>query len=256
MSDIIEGNLVNPSSVEIPGSQSPILGLNPFVYRRGESFKTYIKFPAGTKRLMYTISGRIFGSESIVFQQIVYPINGQAGTAEFFVDTATTSCLTPGMYWWDVFQLNDDGTRDLWSASNSGTFSITDSPSSSSITIASSGIVAPPTPPPCTPYDFTIIKGATWSQSLKWISAGSAVDLTGYSAALNAKVSISDSSSVFSLTTGNGEISLASDGTISLTLTSGQTAALTAGNYAYELFLTSPGSVVTRLLNGFLFVQF
>jgi hypothetical protein len=40
------------------------------------------------------------------------------------------------------------------------------------------------------------------------------------------------------------------DGKFTLALTAAETTALAAGNYVYDLEVTSPGGVVTRLLEG------
>ena len=130
MENIISGNLVLPSSVSIPTVQTPLRPDQPIVYRRGESFNIYVKYPVGTKRLLFTINNRTFTTSDPLFQQIVFPNPKESGVAEFFVDTPTTLSFSAGLYYWDIFQLRDDGSRDIWSSYNTGTFSIVDSPSS------------------------------------------------------------------------------------------------------------------------------
>lgn len=131
--EIFEGKLSSPDSVIIPGVQEAKSIYDPIVYARGEAFDILVKFKLGTKRLLFTISQRVFGSNSILFQQIVFPENGQGGVAQFSVSSEITSSMSAGIYYWDVFQMKDDGSKDIWSPYNTGTFSIVEYPSSSSI---------------------------------------------------------------------------------------------------------------------------
>jgi len=80
-------------------------------------------------------------------------------------------------------------------------------------------------------------------------SDGSATNLSGYSAQAKIKKHPGASSSTsfsVSITGSTGEV------TISLTDT--QTAALTSGRYYYDVFLTSGGGVVSRMVEGQAFV--
>lgn len=53
------------------------------------------------------------------------------------------------------------------------------------------------------------------------------------------------------LSTDNGRAVITpATGTVTLTLTAAQTAALTAGNYSYALNVTSPGGYVYQILQG------
>jgi hypothetical protein len=75
--------------------------------------------------------------------------------------------------------------------------------------------------------------------------------VTGYSAAMSVKNSPTSVSTIVSLTSANGRITVGTtDGKFTLNLTAAETTALAAGNYVYDLEVTSPGGVVTRLLEG------
>lgn len=100
--------------------------------------------------------------------------------------------------------------------------------------------------------DITIEQGATWNLELTWKIGGTAVNLTGYSARMQVRVDVDDSETILSLTSSGGAgITLGGAlGTITLSQTATQTAALATGEYVYDLELQSMGGTVTRLLQG------
>lgn len=102
--------------------------------------------------------------------------------------------------------------------------------------------------------DLDLYQGATFSYVLTWRtgSPSAAVNLTSYTARMQARTSPDASSPVLSLTTGNGITLGGSAGTITLSRSAAQTAALPAGRYLYDLELESAGGVVTRLVEGVL----
>ena len=105
-------------------------------------------------------------------------------------------------------------------------------------------------------FDFTIEQGATFNLLLTWKINDVAVNLTGYSARLQARVDVEDTETVLSLTTSNGGITLGGAlGTISLDQTATQTAVLQTGEFVYDLELQSGGGQVTRLVQGQLTVS-
>lgn len=102
-------------------------------------------------------------------------------------------------------------------------------------------------------YDLVIEQGATWSQAVQWKtgSPATAVNLSGYTARMQLRSSVSASTAALSLTTENGRIALtANTGTITLSVSATDTAALAAGRYVYDLELVSGGGLVTRLMEG------
>jgi hypothetical protein len=104
--------------------------------------------------------------------------------------------------------------------------------------------------------DLSIEQGATYNLVLTWQINGTAVNLTNYTARLQARVDVEDTEVILSLTTANGGITLGGVlGTISLDQTATQTALLPAGTYVYDLELIAGGGTVTRLVQGELIVS-
>jgi len=105
-------------------------------------------------------------------------------------------------------------------------------------------------------FDFTIEQGATFNLVMTWKIDGVAVNLTGYTARLQARVDVADTTTVLSMTTSGGGITLGgAAGTITLDQTATQTTALTVGSFIYDLELVSSANVVIRLLQGELLIS-
>lgn len=106
-------------------------------------------------------------------------------------------------------------------------------------------------------YDLTIYQGATLGLVLTWKDENETpIDLTGYTARLQARESVDASTSFISLTTENSGIALGGNaGTITLNMSATDTAALTETSGMYDLELVSGGGQVTRLLQGALLVN-
>jgi len=99
-------------------------------------------------------------------------------------------------------------------------------------------------------YNFTIEQGATFNLLMTWKIDNVAVNLTGYTARLQARIDVDETDTILSLTTGAGITLGGAAGTISLDQTATQTALLPKGEYVYDLELQSGGGIVTRLLQG------
>lgn len=105
-------------------------------------------------------------------------------------------------------------------------------------------------------FDFTIEQGATFNLVMTWKIDDVAVNLTGYTARLQARVDIADTTTVLSMTTSGGGITLGgAAGTITLDQTATQTTALSVGSFVYDLELVSSANVVIRLLQGELIIS-
>lgn len=106
-------------------------------------------------------------------------------------------------------------------------------------------------------HDFCILQGATFERVLKWKADGSLVNLTGYSARMHIRPTAGSNTLTLALTTGaDGRITLGgSAGTITLSISATDTAAINAGRYVYDLELVSAGGIVTRLLQGIVTVS-
>jgi hypothetical protein len=98
-------------------------------------------------------------------------------------------------------------------------------------------------------YNITCPQGATWDKTFTVTVGGSALNLTGYTAAMQVRESADASSALISLTSSSGITLGGSAGTIQVVISSTASAALTAGSYSYDLELNS-GSTITRLLEG------
>jgi hypothetical protein len=99
-------------------------------------------------------------------------------------------------------------------------------------------------------YNFTIEQGATFNLLMTWRIDNVPVNLTGYTARLQARIDVDETDTILSLTTGAGITLGGAAGTITLDQTATQTAVLPKGEYVYDLELQSSGGVVTRLLQG------
>lgn len=101
-------------------------------------------------------------------------------------------------------------------------------------------------------FNITINQGATFELTITWKdSAGTAINLTGYTARMQVRETYSSSSTIVSLTNGSGITLGGAAGTIAILISATTTAALTAPfSGVYDLELVSAGGVVTRLLQG------
>jgi hypothetical protein len=98
-------------------------------------------------------------------------------------------------------------------------------------------------------YNITVVSGTTFQLSPTWKVDGLAVNLTGYTADMQVR----DVSNILitELSTSNGRASInGATGTVTLTLTAAQTAALTTGSYSYGLNLIAPDTTTYQILQG------
>ena len=87
-----------------------------------------------------------------------------------------------------------------------------------------------------TTYDLLIEQGATFSQVITYKESSVAVNLTGYTARMQVRATLESASTLVELTTANSRIALGgAAGTITLTISATDTAALTAGRGVYDL---------------------
>lgn len=100
-------------------------------------------------------------------------------------------------------------------------------------------------------YNMVCPQGSTFSQQLTYTIDDVAVDLTGYTARMKVKEKHTSTTTKLDLTTENGRIVLGDAlGTIDLTVSAGDTAAITAKEYVYDLELVSSSNIVTRIIEG------
>lgn len=99
-------------------------------------------------------------------------------------------------------------------------------------------------------YNMICAQGATFSKRLTWTISDVPVDLTGYTARMQARVNYGSSCSpIFTITTENGGITLDDEGNIDLLIDADETEAFVAKEYLYDLELDS-GSEVYRIVEG------
>jgi phage tail sheath gpL-like len=100
-------------------------------------------------------------------------------------------------------------------------------------------------------YNTTIDQGSIWSVVLVYTDSNNvAVNLTGYTAAMQLRQNYNSTTADLTLTTANGGITIVgATGTITITATAAQTGLLDSGFYVYDLELTS-GSNISRLIQG------
>lgn len=103
----------------------------------------------------------------------------------------------------------------------------------------------------CQTYDLCIPAGATFSKVIRWKADGANVNLTGFSARAQIRPSAASATTTLSLTTENTRIALGGTaGTITISISATDSAAIASGRYVYDLELVSAGGIVTRLLQG------
>jgi len=98
-------------------------------------------------------------------------------------------------------------------------------------------------------YNITAYQGADWDRTFTITQSGTALNLTGYSAAMQVREAADSTAYLLSLTSGSGITLGGTAGSVAVAITSAQSSALSSGSYAYDLELIS-GSQVTRLLQG------
>lgn len=101
-------------------------------------------------------------------------------------------------------------------------------------------------------YNFSIDQGTT--VSIQWAyrtAANAVIDLTSYTARLQARPTVSSAVTVMDCTTANGQLVVTgATGVVTLSLTATQSAALDFNSAVYDLEIVSPAGVVTRLVQG------
>tara|TARA_R110000868_G_scaffold215932_1_gene466071 strand:- start:1030 stop:1386 length:357 start_codon:yes stop_codon:yes gene_type:complete len=101
-------------------------------------------------------------------------------------------------------------------------------------------------------YNATIDQGSDWSVTITYTdSAGDAINLTSYTAAMQLRQNYNSEEADLTLSTTAGSIVITgATGTVVVSITAAQTGSLSSDFYVYDLELTSPEDVVTRLIQG------
>lgn len=99
-------------------------------------------------------------------------------------------------------------------------------------------------------YNMICPQGATFTKRLTWTIGDVPVDLTGYTARMQARISYSTKCDpLFNLTTENSGISLDDEGNIDLLISADDTSTFPAKEYVYDLELVSNLDVY-RIVEG------
>jgi len=98
-------------------------------------------------------------------------------------------------------------------------------------------------------YNITCPQGATFDRTLTVTVGTAAMNLTGYTAAMQVREAVGAATALISLTNGNGITLGGTAGTIGILVSATASAAVAAGSYSYDLELNS-GGTITRLLEG------
>lgn len=100
-------------------------------------------------------------------------------------------------------------------------------------------------------YNTTIDQGADWYLTVTYENPnGTPINITSYTGALQIRSLPSDPVAVLSLSSGSGITITGNTGTVAVHATAAQTRAIDEGNYYYDLEITAPTGVVTRLVQG------
>ena len=101
-------------------------------------------------------------------------------------------------------------------------------------------------------YSFVIDQGADWFLNIAYKdSAGAAINLTNYTAAMQFRLTVDATTAAISLTQASGITITAATGNLAIRATAAQTGALDdSAKYVYDLEITSPAGIVTRLIQG------
>jgi hypothetical protein len=99
-------------------------------------------------------------------------------------------------------------------------------------------------------YNITCYQGADFDRTFTITQSGTALNLTGYSSAMQVREAADSTATLLSLTAGSGITLGGTAGTITVAITSTQSSAIPAGSFAYDLEITSGAGQVTRLLQG------
>lgn len=100
-------------------------------------------------------------------------------------------------------------------------------------------------------YNITIDQGSTFTfQFTIQDGTGTAWNLTSYTARMQIRTAAESTSTLVSLTNSSGITLGGAAGTVTITISATQTAAMPAGRHVWDIEVVSAGGVVTRILEG------
>ena len=99
-------------------------------------------------------------------------------------------------------------------------------------------------------YNITMDQGAQWTLTVVYKdNSGVAINLTGYTARMQVRPKFGADAALTLSSPSSGIVITGATGTLALTATTAQTAAIAGGFYVYDLEIAI-GGVVTRLMQG------
>ena len=99
-------------------------------------------------------------------------------------------------------------------------------------------------------YPIKVKRSRSYDRTFTYKINGSAVNLTGYSATMNVR-KVAGSTAILTLTNGSGITLGGALGTVTIALTPAQTDAFAAGEYYYDVELSSGGNDIDFLEGSF-----
>lgn len=93
-------------------------------------------------------------------------------------------------------------------------------------------------------------QGSTFTFNFTVKTNGVAWNLTSYTARMQVRPTVESTTTLLSLTTGSGITLGGALGTVAITATATQMAAIQSGKHVYDVELVSAGGVVTRIIEG------
>lgn len=100
-------------------------------------------------------------------------------------------------------------------------------------------------------YNIKFYRATTLDITATWLIDSVPVNMTGYTADMQVRVSADATAVITEFTTENGHIVLnATTGSIEIIASATFTESLPLGEYVYDLNVTSPSGVVTKLMRG------
>ena len=100
-------------------------------------------------------------------------------------------------------------------------------------------------------YNIAAEQGTDYAATLTYAnSAGTAINITGYTARMQVRRTIGSPDAVLTLTSSSGITLGGAAGTVAIAIPSAALTLVAAGNYKYDLELVSGAGVVTKLISG------
>jgi hypothetical protein len=104
-------------------------------------------------------------------------------------------------------------------------------------------------------YNIVAEQGSTFTLQFTIDTDGTPWNLTSYTAAMQVRPFVESTTKILDLTSSNGITLGGSNGTVTVSVSAAGMTAAAAGRHVYDLELTSPGGVVTKIIAGAFIIQ-